>query len=282
MKYLENFRWESFRNNSGEVVPAYSIIPITGMEMIGGDRKRPRLICGKASTTFYRQWVITGPGAVPIGKPGKCTRGPGPIWAKHGSGTPANGEGWGPAVGSFTLTKGSLGIFTTTGQVRSSDSICLGVLVDVTTLLAKTTASITAGSDTSGTASTSFKIYTGSIGSESDSGFTTVPVAHNYLDTDIDSDSWVVIRWINNGWTIQPLAAGSGGGNTVYLCKTSASVSKGSSVTCNIYTGSGGSESASGASLSNCYSKFAALGASKWCIVTVINGVNYITSGECT
>lgn len=199
MKYLENFRWESFRNNSGEVVPAYSIIPITGMEMIGGDRKRPRLICGKASTTFYRQWVITGPGAVPIGKPGKCTRGPGPIWAKHGSGTPANGEGWGPAVGSFTLTKGAMGIFTTTGQIRSSDSIALGTLVSVTSLLAKSTSAITGGSG----GTTAYKIYTGTLGTEADSGFTTVPTAISRVD--IDSGLWCKLTWINNGWIIEPL-----------------------------------------------------------------------------
>lgn len=195
--YFENVRWEHVKNTSGEVCPPFGLLAVTGSEMRGVTDKYPVLLGAKPSTTFYQEYVVNGPTAIPAGGYGRATRGPGAIWIKYDTGTPANGEGWGPKPGQWTASKGFPGAVCE-GIQSTSKTRMLGTLAPITVLLGKTTGAITANS-----ASTSYQIWTGTLGSEANSGFTTVPSALSRVD--IDSGKFVKLTWHNNGWLMEPL-----------------------------------------------------------------------------
>ena len=199
--YQDKFRWDGIKNDSGETCPAFGILVITGTEMRGNEFKRPVLIGNKPSTTFYREFVVNGPTPIPAGGYGRCTRGPGACSVKYDTGTPANGEGWGPKPGQWTASKGFPGI-TCEGIKDAARYILLGTLAPIGTLLGKTTSAITGGTSTT----TAYQIWVGTSGSESNGGWTTVPGAISRVD--IGSGKFVKLTFVNNGWIMEPLECG--------------------------------------------------------------------------
>ncbi len=66
-----------------------------------------------------------------------------------------------------------------------------------------------------------------------------------------------------------------------YLAKADAAISKGSSGTASLYVGASGSETDSTINITNCRAKWGAIATGKWCGVSFVNGVPYITQLEC-
>jgi len=66
-----------------------------------------------------------------------------------------------------------------------------------------------------------------------------------------------------------------------YLCKADSAISKGSTGTASLYVGASGSESDSTVNVESCRAKWGAIATSKWCGVSFVNGVPYITQLEC-
>lgn len=66
-----------------------------------------------------------------------------------------------------------------------------------------------------------------------------------------------------------------------YLCKADSGISKGSTGTASLYVGASGSETDSTVNITSCRAKWMAIATSKWCGVSFVNGVPYITQLEC-
>lgn len=192
-----------YKNTSTYTVPANGVVAITGItrDANGHTQSRNLYTIERATTTLRRGFVVNSYAAVPDGAVGVgrlATHRP--AEALRASGTPAHGEGWGVQPNTFTLSKGWPG-FVADG-FNSDHSLAVVRQESIVQLLGKTTASVASASST-----TSYKIYTGTTGSETDSGLTP-PSAYNRTGKPIDANCWVVLRWINNGWELAPLVPG--------------------------------------------------------------------------
>ena len=109
-----------FRNTSGEAIPAYAVMRVTGAEIKNG---LPIITVAKPSTTFQRLYLVNGP--MRVGS-ASTARGvgtwlddePGMILYDTGN-TPAYGESWGPQDGTWTIKKYRYG-FTIIGATTGS------------------------------------------------------------------------------------------------------------------------------------------------------------------
>lgn len=185
--------WIECKNNAGETIPAYSVVSLTTGTTVSG-RKVPYAV--KPSTTFYPLHGFTVPMDVATSGQVGVIHETGLV--KYDTGTPVTGEGWGIKPGQYTLSKGYPGA-RCIEVVDSTNKIMRAQFLPITTLLGKTTGSVSGGSST-----TSYRIYGGTAGSEADLGWTTVPTAYNRTGTTIATAKWVQLEWINNTWYILP------------------------------------------------------------------------------
>lgn len=108
-----------FRNASGESIPAYAVMRVTGAEIRAG---LPIITVAKPSTAFQRLYLVNGPNRVGSAS---TARGVGtwlddePGFVLYESGTPAYGESWGPKNGQWSLAKWRYG-FTIIGGLAGS------------------------------------------------------------------------------------------------------------------------------------------------------------------
>jgi hypothetical protein len=170
----------------------------------------------KPSTTFRRMvGVVTGDEKVETGESGVLTVAGGIVPVLFKSGTPKPGETWGPKPGETEAVKGFPGLTVLSvpddgselGPIPEGGSegdrepirvmICL--VHDVTVLLAKSTSAINASSP-----STAWKIYAGTMGSEAETEYTTVPSGFN-RGPRIDEAKWMKVSWFANHPEIEPL-----------------------------------------------------------------------------
>lgn len=187
--------WVPFVNKDSTTAPAYGVMRVdTAVTVDGVD---VLFNCKQPSTTFTRRYAVNAGVDVPANGGGVCCF-EGPALMAFDSGTPALDDCYGPKPGQWTLSKGFPTITVVDGVRNSTDKYLLGSVHVITTLLGKTTGSVTALTGT-----TSYKIYSGTAGSESDAGFTTVPSA--ICRVAISSGKWIMLQWINNSWEISPL-----------------------------------------------------------------------------
>lgn len=184
--------WRLGRNVSGEDIPPFSCVAVSGGSEVD---EQFRANLSKPSTSFVKCYGFTGSETIPDGEPGGYRFDP--IWAAYDAGTPATEEGWGPKPGQFTLSKGYPGAIVTALKDTTSKIVEVSVCFPLVALLGKTTGSITANS-----ASTSWQIYAGTLGSETATSFT-APAAISRIN--LNSGIWIKCTWVNNGWLMEPL-----------------------------------------------------------------------------
>lgn len=100
--------WEEFYNESGEQIPAFACMRITGMMTLGGRN----IVKVAKPNTYGSQYMhrLNGPLPVEIGKYGICTRSAGAAALYDtADGTPAFGERWGPRDATWKLKKNTGG-----------------------------------------------------------------------------------------------------------------------------------------------------------------------------
>lgn len=146
-EYLKQMRWEGIKNTSGETCPPFGLLAITGSEQRGTTYKRTVLLGAKPSTTFYRNYAVNGPTAIPDGRYGRCTRMSGGLWMLYDTGTPANGEGWGPKPGQWDAAKGFPGI-TVEGVKSAERTLLVGTLHEIREVFGKPQSDIAAATST--------------------------------------------------------------------------------------------------------------------------------------
>ncbi|MGQ0633044.1 MAG: hypothetical protein ACT4QC_00385 [Planctomycetaceae bacterium] len=176
-----------FRNDSGEQVPAFGVLRLTGVAVL--EPARVVLTAQKPDTYGCQyQCAINGPTPVPAGKYGVCTRlGLLPALYDAADGTPAFGERWGPRSGTWKLKKHTGG-FRVLGVTNGGKGLALVEHQPFLRFRGVTDEAIASGAD--GVVS----IYYGSNNSYTDTTVNMSDVA-NDLDEDIESGATVECVW---------------------------------------------------------------------------------------
>lgn len=179
---LSDQQFFTVRNNSGETIPPHAVMAVTGVEVAEGALVH---VVTKPSTTFYRSLLINNITRIKAGKYGDGT--PGTALAIYDSGTPANGETWGPKPGQWSLSKNYPG-FIILGVVDASNKVALVRPEEINMLHGKADADIAKGA--SGTVS----IWIGAGGSEADS---TINITCYARGAAVSSGKIVKVEFIN-------------------------------------------------------------------------------------
>jgi hypothetical protein len=168
--------WLEFVNANAGQIPAYAIVRVTGVSSVEAGRvvltvDQPNAF-GCQSNCF-----VNGPVPVSAGQYGYCTRS-GPMVALYdpADGTPAFGDAWGPRNGTWKLKKNTGGFFCLGAPTNASLGLALFAPLPMLTVRGKTAAAaINKG------ASGTINIYTGGLGSETDSGQTLANVYNSAI-----------------------------------------------------------------------------------------------------
>jgi hypothetical protein len=191
--------WVLVKNQSGYTAPANSVVAVTGVARDNGGhtQRRNLLTVGQPDTTLRRGYLITGYASIPNNTVGLAFGFDGLMEAAYDSGSPTNGESWGPKPGQFTLSRGWPG-FVVDG-VNGDNTLAVVRFEPIVQLLGKTTAPVSPNSTT-----TAYQIWTGLQASESNAGYS-VPTAFNRTSASIPSGKFIRLTWMNNSWYIEPL-----------------------------------------------------------------------------
>jgi hypothetical protein len=121
---LQQNAWSPFQNVSGESIPAFAVMRVTGTAVING---MPAITCAKPNATSYNFYVINGPHDVQNGAYGQCTYGPSVV-VRYNTGTsPTLDAEWGAVNGSWLLGSGGTG-FRVVGVIDSAKFSDGGIL----------------------------------------------------------------------------------------------------------------------------------------------------------
>jgi len=196
--FFDRKAWLEYRNDSGERIPAFGIVRITGVVV----PEPGRVLLTVAKPDAYGcqlQCAVNGPVPIDADRYGLCARGPF-VAALYdtGDGTPAVGQKWGPRSGGWKLRKNTGG-FSVVGVTKSSAGLVLVQPAPMRSLVGKTNNAHAKG----GTGDVS--IYAGTLGSESDTGADLTGVFNRFAD--LASGKWVRCVW-NEQSSDWELAAG--------------------------------------------------------------------------
>lgn len=196
-----DIRWFSVYNDSGEDMPGYGVGWVTSdsPKALYAGKIIPRI--KKPGTTFARSYVVANPFGIPAGKNGLVTIDPLIEVLYDPSGSPANGEGWGPKPGEWALFKGYPQTALVQGVVDSSRKILLARWGTIDSGIGKANATI------ANRASGGISIWRGTFGSEADiSGMD--PTAFN-LGPEVSSGDWVSWEFKNGQMCFGKLCDGA-------------------------------------------------------------------------
>lgn len=181
--------WFNVKNESGEVIPGFSVVRLDDTKVMAPGIHGYKGY--KPSTTFGRSYAITCPFASTATGYVMASFSS-PMRALYDTGTPVNGETWGPKPGQWTLSKGYPG-FVVLGVIDATKKIMAVRPEEITTLRGKTDSTHSKG--VSGTVS----VYAGVTGSESDTTWDIT--AYNRFAT-VASGKWVWCAWAGTGWDL--------------------------------------------------------------------------------
>lgn len=181
-----------FYNASGETIPAYAVMRVTGVSTLGSV---PVITVAKPSSAFQRLYLVNGPLAVS----GESNQEPNfGTWAEGAAfvlyddaNTPAYGESWGASNGSWKIKKYRYG-FTILGNPASG---VVGASQEfVNSFLGKASGAIAGGG-------------TGTVlihdGNEADTSDTMASVK-NRTSVQADDQAWVKVNWLGGKWFLEP------------------------------------------------------------------------------
>lgn len=185
-------KWVQFRNTSGEEIPAYGVMRVTGAELKAG---LPIITVAKPSTTFQRLYLVNGPQRVGSGS---TARGIGtwlddePGYVLYESGTPAYGESWGPKASQWSLAKWRYG-FTVVGGLAGTGS---GIRVVAKQREVDVVYGQTNGTHTKGSSST-IDLYDGNNSAISS---TSITATNRFATVATATAKKVMCTWIGGTW----------------------------------------------------------------------------------
>lgn len=187
--------WKRFRNASGETIPPFSVMRITGATNNHGEIT---YTVHKPNTSFKTNYLINGPIAVTNDKDGLGTTlaQAGYVAYREAAGTPALDEEWGAKNGQWTLEKNRPG-FIIHGGTKLTAGVNAVVARQhlVTDLIGKADSDIAKGA--TGTVS----VYMGASGAEAATEYDITCSALGYA---ITGDLWVGLMLRNGVWYVVP------------------------------------------------------------------------------
>lgn len=190
-----NNPWKIFRNNSGETIPPFSVMRITGAENFNG---AIRFIVAKPNTDFQNDYLINGPEAIRSTKDGRGTTLAQAHYVAYrsGSGTPAYGEEWGAKTAQWTLEKNRPG-FKIEGGIKNTAGVDAVVARQhlVTDLIGKPDSTISKGA--TGTVS----VWMGASGAEA---VVEYDITGSAKGAEVTGSKWCVLFWRNGVWYVGP------------------------------------------------------------------------------
>lgn len=184
-----------YRNDSGETIPAYGIVRITGIII----PEPGRVLLTVAKPNVYGcqyQCAINGPVPIGAGKFGNCSR---ETFAAAlydtADGPPGIGERWGPRDGTWKLRRNTGG-FAVVGTTKAATGLVLVQPAPMLSFVGKT--DIAHAKGVTGTVS----IHAGTLGSETDTTADMTGVYNRYAD--VASGKWVRCEWNGqyNDWEL--------------------------------------------------------------------------------
>lgn len=191
--------WKPFRNASGEVIPPFSVMRITGAENTTTPDGALRYVCAKPNSTFCTRYMVSGPFATPAGsKDGICTTlsEAGYVAYNSGAGTPALDEEWGAKTGQWTVEKNRPGFIIDGGTKTTAGVNAVAARQHIVTSLKGK-----AGSGISKGSTGSVAIWMGASGAEAATEYTITCLAKGAA---ITASKWVVV-WFESGvWYVAP------------------------------------------------------------------------------
>jgi hypothetical protein len=179
----------SYKNNSGETVPAYGVIKITGTSQ---NAAGVYIFTGDKPDTWGSQYrhYVNGPIDIADGDGGVCYVPTSPVWAKYDTGdTPAVGEAWGPTDDSWELSQHVGGFEILSAE--PDDGKVLVIQRPLLWFIGKTDASHNQG------ASGTISIWSGAtVSSLSDTTVNKTSVYNRFAD--METTKWVKCSWHKN------------------------------------------------------------------------------------
>lgn len=155
----------TFLNDSGETIPAYSIIELAEGGLIG--EIIPYVKAVKPTADSDKRYAVNGPVGVEKEKYGQCYLA-GVVQFAYDTGTPEIGDMYGPEDGEWTATlDGTPEVVECLGVVDETNKVAIGLIYPGSggdSIIGKLDGAITA------TGSATLSVWTGTPGSESDSG----------------------------------------------------------------------------------------------------------------
>jgi len=185
-KRMEATQWIPFKNTTSEDVPRGGVMRVTGVTT---SNQEYYLECAKPTTTFGRMYAVNSPVAVPYNQFGLCAVG-GLLEVLYDSGTPAQGEGWGPKPDQWSLSKNYPQSALVHGVFDSTNKILLCDWSSIDGGIGKANATI------ANRASGAISIWAGTFGSEVDITGMDISSAFN-LGPSVASGDWVSCSVIN-------------------------------------------------------------------------------------
>jgi hypothetical protein len=185
----------SIKNQTGANLKAGEAVRL-GEYLLNEKNPKLRWYEGNAIDATFSPRIAIAAEPIPDGKIGLAYVG-GMCLVRYTGSAPSVGDGLGPKPSQATLAIGYPCFGTVEAVIDTTEKLVQCRLQPISTLLCKPTGAVSANTPT-----TSYKIYAGTPGSESDSGFTTVPSAVSR--TAIASGKWCKATRIN-GLEMEPL-----------------------------------------------------------------------------
>jgi hypothetical protein len=183
--YYQRIRPLQVRNDSGEVIPAFSVLRITGTVSVNS-----KIVykVDKPNTTFERRYLVNGPVAIPVGKYGFANDG---RFVDVEVDYTTAGKNYGPSPGSWKLVYQRYGfeLFDT----PSSSQKYRAIHEPISFVMGVASSGITAG----GSGTMTVRVNGTTAGPWSD-----ITVYHDFLDggTGIASGDELFCRWFDVGY----------------------------------------------------------------------------------
>lgn len=183
-----------FRNDSGETVPAYGVMRVTGSAVIDGTFY---ILIGKPNNTFQRLYLVNGGSEVLNGATatGTWLNDTENVLYDQNDGTPAGENEWGAWPGQWSLRKGRLGFTMAYGD---GAGLGVGIQREIVSVFGKLYDDLEQGGETD------FRVWMKYDGQHRDTQMTlTVHDWYMNREEEMKKDTKAEVAWYSGEWRIR-------------------------------------------------------------------------------
>jgi hypothetical protein len=190
--FFRRQRWTRVKNVSGVVMPPFSVVLINGVASSSGEIVLSVTQPNAASTDFnWNGYMVTGPIAIGVSdttNEGYATDLSEPGFVRYdGSGTPAQGQVWGPKHGQMTLTRYYFGFEILGGNTTAAgNNVTVARWTGVEKVLGKAD-----GASTKGSGTITVSVYAGAVNSDADTTMNITGVGNEFANVSSGKYVWV-------------------------------------------------------------------------------------------